>query len=189
MIGPITFALRFSSMSAVNLTEKCETLTLTIACTETCKYTYDAWGWSQHNFSINSTECRCLMEVDGEWKSCCYVESCPTATTPTATTPTATTPTATTTATTTTTTTTTTATTTTKTRGTCYPLASMADCRQACMDLYNDASGLVFKHREECINPLWGPCCDGVENAGARALSLLPAAMIPMSVLVARLLG
>ena len=77
-------------------------------------------------------------------------------------------------------------TTTTKARVTCYSLPSLDDCIQACEDQYGDASSfsVVFVHRESCTAATYGSCCDGTD--GARALSVLPAAMISMSLLVAR---
>ena len=64
----------------------------------------------------------------------------------------------------------------------CYSLPSIDDCKQACEDEHGTSSSIFFQHRQQC-STMGMSCCD---VDGARALSLLPAAMIAMSLLLAR---
>ncbi|CAE7389599.1 unnamed protein product [Symbiodinium natans] len=110
--------------------------------------------------SIMHGSCRCEAKVDGEYTPCCDTKLCPT-TTPMATTR--------------------------KAMVTCYSLPSADDCRQACEDEYGARSSIVFKHRETCYSLVADKsCCDGIDGAGARALSVLPASIMSISLLVAR---
>ncbi|CAE7556812.1 unnamed protein product [Symbiodinium natans] len=105
-------------------------------------------------------DCLCRRRVDGELQLCCDDEFVCTTTT-----------------------------TTTKASVTCYSLPSMDDCIQACIDQYGGTNAnrvsVLFKHREQCETGNRQPCCD---IDGARALSLLPAAMISVTVFVAKFL-
>ena len=162
----LTFALVLDGAVSVNLTENVtENVTGlprcdTVTSFNMCRDTCTAvHGLSQITYAVKDCLCQTREDTTDEWMFCCDADfACATTTT------------------------------TTKARVTCHELASVDDCKQACLDQYGMiAMDVLFTHRETCrTNNVGESCCDSID--GARALSLLPAATISMSVLVAHFL-